>query len=252
MKPEQARTSASQVAIVTGASSGIGKAIACALSKEGINLCLVGRNITALAHVAKEAQALGVRAVPCPVDLTRDEEISGFNSAFLKHFDRLDALVHSAGIISRGAVAVAPVEEFDLQWKTNVRAPYYLTQLLLPLLRKCQGQIVFVNSSVGLIAREGIAQYAATKHALKAIAEALRSEENGNGIRVLSMFLGRTATPMQEEVHRQEGSSYLPGQLLQPEDVAEAVVNALRCARTAEVTDLHLRSMQKPHSSGQQ
>jgi len=252
MKPEQARITVTQVAVVTGATSGIGKAIALALSKEGINLCLLGRNSAALHQVAMEAQALGVRAVSCPVDLTRDEDVKGLGSSFLKHFDRLDILVHSAGVISRGAMAVAPVEDFDLQWKTNVRAPYCMTQMLLPSLRKCQGQIVFINSSAGIVAREGVGQYAATKHALKAIADVLRSEENRNGIRVLSMFLGRTATPMQKEVHRQEGSPYLPDQLLQPEDVAEAVVNALRHSRTAEITDIHLRSMQKPLSSGQQ
>lgn len=80
---------------------------------------------------------------------------------------------------------------------------------------------MFINSSVGIVARGGIGPYAATKHALKAIADSLRDEVNKDGIRVLSIFLGRTATPMQEEVHRLEGKPYRPERLLQPEDVAE-------------------------------
>jgi NADP-dependent 3-hydroxy acid dehydrogenase YdfG len=161
-------------------------------------------------------------------------------------FQRLDVLVHCAGLIVEGTIARAAIREFDLQWQTNVRAAYYISQLLLPQLEKHKGQIVFINSSVGIAARGGIGQYAATKHALKAIADSLRDEVNKAGIRVLSVFLGRTATRMQEMIHAREGKQYRPESLLQPEDVAETVVGALRISRTAEITDIHIRPMQKP------
>jgi len=235
-----------QVALITGASSGIGKAIALALANEGMHLCLVGRNKQALDQVARHAQIADVRVMCCPTDLTREEDIRNMGKCFRDHFQRLDVLVHSAGIIARGDHADAAVEDFDAQWQTNVRAPYLVTQLLLPWLRINQGQVVFINSSVGISARAGIGQYAATKHAVKAIADSLRDEVNRDGIRILSIFLGRTATPMQEEVHRLEGKRYRPECLLQPEDVAGTVLATLHLPRTAEVTDIHLRPMQKP------
>jgi NADP-dependent 3-hydroxy acid dehydrogenase YdfG len=240
-----------QVAVITGASSGIGKAIALALAKEGIHLCLVGRNNEALDQLAKQVRTADVRTLCCPTDLTRDKDIRRMETFFCDHFERLDILVHSAGVIAHGTFASAAVEDFDLQWETNVRAPYLITQLLLPRLRAHQGQIVFINSSVGISARNGIGQYAATKHALKAIADSLRDEVNKDGMRVLSIFLGRTATPMQEAVHRLEGKQYRPEHLLQPKDVADTVLNALHLPRTAEITDIHLRPMQKPAATGE-
>jgi NADP-dependent 3-hydroxy acid dehydrogenase YdfG len=100
---------------------------------------------------------------------------------------------------------------------------------------------MFINSSVGLRARADVAQYAATKHALKAIADALREEANADGIRVLSLYLERAASPMQAAVHATAGKTYHPDRLLSPEDVAAVVTNALSLERTAEVTDINIR-----------
>jgi NADP-dependent 3-hydroxy acid dehydrogenase YdfG len=105
---------------------------------------------------------------------------------------------------------------------------------------------VFLNSSAGLMAHTNVGQYTATKHALKAIADCLREEVNGDRIRVLSVFPGRTATPLQRRLHVVEGREYRPERLLQPEDVASVVVSALCLPRTAEVTDINIRSMSKP------
>ncbi len=154
-------------------------------------------------------------------------------------------LIHSAGVIDLGSIETAPVEGLDWQYSVNVRAPYALTQGLLPILRLSQGQIVFINSSAGLTARLGVSQYAATKHAIKAVADSLREEVNADGLRVLSVFVGRTATPMQAAVHEMEGRSYHPERLLQPEDVALLVVNALSLPRSAEVTDITIRPLVK-------
>ena len=112
----------------------------------------------------------------------------------------------------------APVEEFDRQFQTNVRGPYSLTQALLPMLKSRHGQIVFLNSSAGIAGRAGAGQYAATKHALRAVADSLREEVNQDGVRVLTVFLGRTATPMQAAIHQAEGKAYHPERLIRPED----------------------------------
>ncbi len=136
----------------------------------------------------------------------------------------------------------------DLQYATNVRAPYVLTKRLLPLLTASRGQIVFVNSSAGLNAkRPDAGQYAATKHALRAIADSLREEVNPEGVRVLSVYLGRTATPLQEALFREQGKDYHAEMLLQPEDVASVVVQTLMLPPTAEVTEISIRPMRKSY-----
>jgi NADP-dependent 3-hydroxy acid dehydrogenase YdfG len=147
----------------------------------------------------------------------------------------------------QATLEAARIEDLDVQYSVNVRAPYMLTQHLLPLLTAAQGQIVFVNSTVGLMAkRPEVGQYGATKHALRAVADSLREEVNANGIRVLSVYLGRTATPLQETIHRLEGREYHPEALLQPDDVAAVVLQALFLPPTAEVTDISIRPMRKP------
>jgi NADP-dependent 3-hydroxy acid dehydrogenase YdfG len=97
-----------------------------------------------------------------------------------------------------------------------------------------------------LNARSGVAQYAATKYALKAMADSLRAEVNSERIRVLSVFPGRTAGPMQEARYAAEGKPYHPKSLLQPSDIALAVIAALALPRTAEITDLRIRPFLKP------
>ena len=185
------------------------------------------------------------RATSFQVDLSGKNDLL----SFFKHVEdggRLDILVHCAGVIRQNRMEDACIEDLDFQYATNVRAPYVLTKGLLPLLTASQGQIVFTNSSAGLNAKRAEAgQYAATKHALRGIADSLREEVNPKGVRVLSVYLGRTATPMQEALFREEGKDYHPDLLLQPEDVAEVVVQTLMLPFTAEVTDISIRPMRK-------
>jgi short-subunit dehydrogenase len=234
-----------ETAVVTGASSGIGAAIAMALAECGAKLHLIGRNAEALEKVANRARTLTPEVVTYRADLELDSDLDGLKSALAQRCDGVNLLVHSAGIIATGPVATAPVEEFDRQYRTNVRAPYVLTQALLPALRALRGSIVFINSSVGLTTRANISQYAATKHALKAVADSVRAEVNSDGIRVLSVYPGRTASPQQVAIHRAEGKPYAPEKLLQPADVARIILDALKLNRTAEVTDINIRPLQK-------
>jgi NAD(P)-dependent dehydrogenase (short-subunit alcohol dehydrogenase family) len=234
-----------QVAVVTGAGSGIGKAIALALGIKGATLALVGRRIAPLESVVELARGAGVVAQAFPTDLASADEVRELGARIKGELGQADVLVHCAAIVHMGTVAEASAEVFDQHYQTNLRGPYLLTQALLPLLQLRQGQIVFMNSSAGLAARANVAQYAASKHALKAIADSLREEVNRDGIRVLSVFPGRTATPTQEHLHVLEGRPYHPERLLQPEEVAEVVVHALCLPRTAEVTEIKIRPMLK-------
>ncbi|HEV8724156.1 MAG TPA: SDR family oxidoreductase [Candidatus Binatia bacterium] len=234
------------VAVVTGASSGVGRAIALELARQGAMLLLLGRKRVALETVAGEVRHKARVVEIHNFDLTVREDIQKFVGAVTKTQGRVDALIHSAGVIALGTLESSPVEDLEWQLNTNVIAPYALTRALLPLLKSGKGQVVCINSTAGIQADAGVAQYAATKHALRAFTNSLRQEVNADSVRVLSVFLGRTATPMQQAIHAQEGKPYHSERLIQPEDVAAVVVNALSLPRTAEVTEIHMRPFLKP------
>lgn len=236
-----------QVAVVTGASSGIGRAIAIALAAQGGELYLAARSQEALGETAREAQKAGADAHACALDLTRDEDIRALGEKLQREAPGLNILVLCGGAIAHGPHEKAPLADLDLMYRTNVRGHYALIQTLLPLLRKAKGQIVFVNSSAGLRSPANAGQFSATQHAFRSIADSLRDEVNADGIRVLSIFPGRTATPRIKGLFAKEGRTYKPELLLQPEDVAEMVTHALRLPRTAEVTEISIRPMQKSY-----
>jgi NADP-dependent 3-hydroxy acid dehydrogenase YdfG len=235
---------ANQVAVVTGANSGIGKAITLALAAQGATVCLVGRRMETLQSVAEQVS----NGFVCyQADLERDSDIAALVANLKRDIKGINILIHSAGVIRLSSFECANPNELDWHYKVNVRAPYLLTQGLLPMVKAQQGQIVFVNSTAGLRAGPNASQYASTKHALKAVADSLREEVNPAGVRVLSLFLGRTASPMQASVHEMEHKEYNPELLMQPDDVAAVVVNALTLPRTAEVTEVRMRPCMKSY-----
>ena len=232
-----------QTILVTGASGGVGEAIARALGEQGATVCLSGRNEKRLAEIAGQVPEKRGRCYPA--DLTMEKDLQSALTTILAEHQRLDALIHCAAINVTEAITTATTEDFDRQFKTNVLGPFQITQRLLPVLISSQGQVLFINSSAGLNARGGSSQYAATKHALKAVADSLRDECNAAGVRVCSLFLGATATPMQAAVRAQQNRSYDPRRLIQPPDVAAMVTAVLALPRTAEVTDIAMRPTAK-------
>ena len=236
-----------QTAVVTGASSGIGRAIAVALAGHGAGVWLVGRDRGRLEEAAAEARDAAAEGSPRieihPADLTDDGEVEALARSVTG--GGVDVLVHSIGRFASGSNELTPVAELDALHRTNLRSPFLLTQKLLPALTESRGQVVFVSSSIVAGARGGVGPYAASKLGLKALADSLRDEVNSLGIRVLSVYPGRTATPMQASIFAAEGRPYAPERLLQPEDVAQMVIASLGLPKTAEVTDLHIRPMLK-------
>src|SRR5262245_13215579 len=233
--------------MVTGSGSGVGRAIAVALLEAGVTVCLVGRHGTALATTARLAKVEGsATSLVFEADISCDRALETVARSVERDVGRLDMLIHSAGAIVRGAIAAQPVSDFDHQHAVNVRGPYRLTQLMLPWLKRQRGDIVFINSSLGLRSAAGAGQYAATKHAVRAIADAVREEVNGDGVRVLTVFLGQTATPMQKRLYELEGKEYRAERLIQADDVASMIVHTLSLPRTAEVTEIVMRPLVKP------
>jgi NADP-dependent 3-hydroxy acid dehydrogenase YdfG len=236
-----------QVAVVVGASGAIGGAIAARLVDGGATVCLVGRTRDSLNNWIRPGGTANDRLDVYGVDLEDEASITAFCAEVGRRYRSIDALIHSAGTFALAATQDAHIADFDRQYRVNVRGPYLMTQGLLTRLIDARGQIVFINSSAGLHARKGAGQYAASKHALRGIADTLREEVNEHGVRVLSVFPGRTASRLQAAVHDHEGRRYHPENLLQPDDVASVVVQALALPRTAEVTDISLRPFKKTY-----
>ena len=236
-----------RTAVVSGATSDIGRAVSMELAAAGARLCLLSRDPAGLELVAKRVRETADEVFFYPVDLTVDASIRAAAARLTGDVGDVDVLVHSAGRFAMGSHDNAPVADLDLQYRTNVRGPYLLTQTLLSSLRARRGHIVFLNSTVGLEARARVGQYASTQHALRAIADALRAEVNRDGVRVLSIYLGRTATARQARIFDLEDRSYAPHLLMQPGDVAEMVLATLCLPSTAEVTEIRMRPLAKSY-----
>lgn len=220
--------------VLTGAGSGIGLAVARRLADRGDRLVLIARDRGRAGEL--EAELPGSTAIVA--DLTHPEQIA---AAVTGLPDRVDSVIHAAGIVDLGAIADLPLAAWVDQLTVNLVAPAELTRALLPRVRAACGQVLFVNSGAGLTAHPGWGAYAASKHGLKALADALRGEEAPHGVRVTTVYPGRTATPMQARVHEQEGRPYDPGAFIDPESVAEAVLTALTLPRDAVISDLTVR-----------
>ncbi|MDB1088363.1 SDR family oxidoreductase [Streptomyces sp. ACA25] len=222
--------------VITGAGSGIGAAVAGRLAARGDELWLWARD----AGRARELRERFPGARTLAGDLADPERLSWA----LSHQplpERVDSLLHIAGVVELGAVGELTPAVWNATLAANLVAPAELTRLFLPQLRQAAGHVLFVNSGAGLHANAQWSAYAASKHGLKALADALRAEEKANGVRVTSVYPGRTATPMQEKVHRQEGKSYEADRWMTADSVATTVLTALDLPPGTEIVDLSVR-----------
>lgn len=216
--------------LITGATRGIGRAVAGELADD--DLILMARDSEALTAVCTSLPS----ARPVAADFAHPDGIAAAVSAAGLP-DRLDGIVHSAGVLLRGRIAEMKPAEWTEQLTVNVVAVAELTRLTLPALRAAGGTAVFVNSGAGRrVSGTGGASYAASKHALAAVAEALRLEEPQ--VRVTTVFPGRVATDMQRELRAYEGGGYRAEDYLRPATVARVIADALRLPGDATISDV--------------
>ena len=218
--------------LLTGAGSGIGAVLAQRLLGRGDEVVALARSTERAEELAADLPGAEVLVA----DLAWPESVES-----LVLPDSLDSVVHAAGIVELGRVSELSVDDWASQLRVNLVSPAALTRVALPALRQARGTVVFVNSGAGLSAHPEWSAYAASKHGLRALADSLRGEEASAGVRVTTVFPGRTATPMQEKVHQQEGKAYDAAAWIRPETVADAVLHVLDLPRDATIPDLTVR-----------
>jgi NAD(P)-dependent dehydrogenase (short-subunit alcohol dehydrogenase family) len=230
-----------KVALVSGAGSGIGRAAAARLAREGAAVALVARTVERLAETRDAIGNAGVEVFPG--DIGDAAAVDALVAAVLARFSRIDIVVNAAGInVRKRSLAEGSVEDFEKIIETNLRGAFLLSRAVLPAMRaQGGGTIVHIASDSGLRGNDfaGIA-YSASKFGVRGLVEAMNAEERRNGIRVTAIFPGEVNTPLLDkrptpvpEAARQR--------MLQPEDVAECIALAAMLPPRALVEHLVIR-----------
>src|SRR5689334_7460798 len=221
-----------RAALVTGGSSGIGRAIARMLRDEGFALTLVSRRAEKVQAAADELDAVAVAA-----DVGNADDCARLVAEHRERFGRLDVLVNSAGIGIAGTVDQLPSKNFDLQVGVTLRGLYLVTQAAIPLLRESQGLIVNLASIAGTLPTPGLATYGATKAAVISLTKSLNEELDTDGVRAIAICPGFVDTPMAE------WSGIRGDEMIQPEDCAEVVRMCLRLSPHARIPQVVIERM---------
>jgi NADP-dependent 3-hydroxy acid dehydrogenase YdfG len=212
-----------KVAIVTGASSGIGRATALALAREGAHVTLAARTEAALQEVAQTIQALGQEALVVPTDVTQQAQVEQLIAWTIERWSRVDILVANAGQYVRRRVVEMRAADLERSMAVNFYGAVYGVLAVLPhMLARGSGHLVFVNSLDGKRGLPSEAPYVAAKFALSGFGESMRQELWGSGIHVTTIFPGRIDTPLIDNLKVPPISPKFP-----PEMVARAVLRGI-------------------------
>lgn len=223
-----------KIALVTGASRGIGRSIALALAREGARVVLAARSTRELEDAAGEIRRMNTEASVVPVDMRDEQQIRAMIHAAVKQFGRIDILINNAGLGYFKPVADLATKEWDEMFDVNVRGVFIATQAALPHLRAAtESFVVNIASLAGKNAFVDGGGYAATKWALRAFSQCLMLEERKNGVRVLSVCPGSVDTGFSPHAGKKD--------MIKPEDVAAAVVSALRMPQRTMVSEIDIR-----------
>lgn len=224
-----------QRAMVTGATSGIGRAIAITLRQAGYAVLATGRNQAALADLAAEAPGIEILCLDLSDRAALTAALTGV---------QVDILINNAGVMPKpGPFDTMGFDDIDQTVEVNLQAVLSLTRLILPQMRAAKsGHLVFTGSSAAHAPGTNFAVYAATKAAISAFAASVRAEVAADGIRVTELVPGRVQTALYEHVLSAETrqSMYAGGDALLPSDIAEAVLALLRLPARADVTRLDI------------
>ncbi|MDX6635567.1 MAG: hypothetical protein QOF06_1770 [Solirubrobacterales bacterium] len=244
------------VALVTGASSGIGQAATRSLAQRGAAVALVARRADRLEELGGEIADNGGTALPIEADVTDRKQATAAVAHAVEELGRLDVLVNNAGVMLLGPVVDAPVEEWEQMVQVNVLGLLYTAHAALPHLLKAAkseprrvADLVNISSVAGRMARKGSGVYNATKHGVGAFSESLRQEVTGRHLRVSLVEPGAVATELQShnrpEVRDQIEKRFVEMDILQSEDIADAIAYVVTRPRHVAVNEILVRPTQQ-------
>jgi NADP-dependent 3-hydroxy acid dehydrogenase YdfG len=240
-------TLAGKIALVTGASSGIGAAAAVALGAAGATVAVVARRADRLDGLVSQIKSAGGNALALPGDVTDEKVAEGVVTETLSRFGRLDILVNSAGIIDAGGVENAVTEQYRRVLDINLMASLYTSRAVIgPMRAQGGGDIINISSIAGRRAAALFNAYSASKFALTAMTEALRQEVARHGIRVCIIEPGATTTEVSAGVSDPTSRKFIAAHVskegaMKPEDVAAAIVFVAALPPRANVSELLIR-----------
>ncbi len=227
-------------ALITGGSRGLGKAVAVAFAKEGIDVAITGRNEQLLKEVKAELESFGVTAAYAVFDVSDFGEVQKGIQQILADFGKIDILVNNAGIAKFGTFLEMSPEDFGSIIQTNVMGMYYVTKALLPqMVALNEGDIFNVASTAGLAGNATTSAYSASKFAVIGMSESLMKEVRKNNIRVTTLTPSTIASDMSMELGLTDGN---PDRVLQPDDFAELIVATLKLPRRALIKSVSIWS----------
>jgi NADP-dependent 3-hydroxy acid dehydrogenase YdfG len=240
------------VALVTGASSGIGQAAAKSLAERGAAVALVARRADRLEQLAGEIADSGGTALPLEADISDREQAQRVVDRAAEELGRLDVLVNNAGVMLLGPVVDAPVEEWERMINVNLLGLLYTAHAALPhLLAAAEEEprrvadLVNISSVAGRQARRGSGVYSATKHGVGAFSEALRQEVTGRHLRVSLIEPGAVDTELQShnrpEIEKEIRGRFEEMDILQAEDIADAIAYVVTRPRHVAVNEILVR-----------
>ena len=229
---------AGKVAIVTGASRGIGRAISVALAQEAATVVLAARLIQKLQETADQVIKAGGKADIVVTELTEEESIKNLVKTTSEKFNRLDILVNNAGVTHSAKLEETATEDWQRCMLINARAPFILCREALPLLGKAEaGYIINIASVVGVKGYPLQSAYTSSKHALRGMTISLAEELRGSNIRVHLLCPGGVDTDLVQKVR----PDIKKDELMQPEEIAELVVYLVTHKGNAVIDELHIR-----------
>jgi NADP-dependent 3-hydroxy acid dehydrogenase YdfG len=240
------------VALVTGASSGIGEASARALASAGAAVAIAARRKYRLDELAEEIEQGGGRALAIETDVTDQEQAIAAVEGTVRELGRLDTVVNNAGVMLLGPILDAPVEEWDRMIELNLKGLMYITHAALPhLLSAAEGEprrvadLINISSVAGRVARSGSGVYNLTKHGVGAVSESLRQELAERHVRVSLVEPGAVDTELKdhlrEEVREQALKRFAQIEMLQAADIADAIAYIVTRPRRVAVNELLIR-----------
>jgi len=229
---------ASKVAIVTGASRGIGRAISIALAREGATIVLAARSIDKLRETADQVTAAGGKSEIVVTDLVEEESIKNLVKVTSRKFSQLDILINNAGVTHSAKLEETATKDWDHCFAVNSRAPFILCRETLPLLKKTEaGYIVNIASVVSVKGYPLQSAYTASKHAIRGMTISLAEEFNRSNIRVHLLCPGGVDTELLQKVR----PDIKKQDLMQPDEIAELVLYLVTHKGNAVIDELHIR-----------